>query len=83
MVEHLYPDETARRRARIARCLPLLEQVHRFNASAEEVLRGVDDLTPAEAFALGREFERTREDAHAARAAFLVRWAKVRRKLDS
>ncbi len=83
VVGHLYPVETARRRGRIAGCLPLLEQVHRFNVSAEEVMRGVDDLTPAEAFALGREFERTREDAQAARTAFLVRWAKARRKLDS
>ena len=83
VVEHLYPEETARRRELIARCLPLLEQVHRFNVSAEEVMRGIDDLTPGEAFALGREFERTRETAHAARAAFLVRWAKTRRKLDS
>lgn len=83
VVEHLYPVETARRRERIGRCLPLLEQVHRLNVSAEEVLSGVDDVTPAEAFALGREFERTQETAHAARAAFLVRWAKTRRKLDS
>ena len=81
VVEHLDPDRIAERRRRLARCLPLLEQVRAFNASAVEVLEGVDDLTPAEAFALGREFERSQENAAAARAAFLVCWAKVARKL--
>ena len=81
VVEHLDPDRIAERRRRMARCLPLLEQVCAFNASAEEVLAGVDDLTATEAFALGREFERSQETASAARAAFLVCWAKVRRKL--
>ncbi|HEY5846182.1 MAG TPA: hypothetical protein VIT42_05265 [Microlunatus sp.] len=81
VVEHLDPDRIAERRRRLARCLPLLEQVRAFNASAVEVLEGVDDLTAAEAFALGREFERSQENAAAARAAFLVCWAKVRRKL--
>jgi hypothetical protein len=83
VVEHLFPAETARRRRGIERCLPLLEQVHHFNVSADQILQGVDDLTPAEAFALGREFERTREASYAARAEFLVTWAKVRRKLSS
>jgi hypothetical protein len=81
VVAHLHPEETANRTRRLASCLPLLEEVRAFDAAADEVLAGVDSLTPQEAFALGREFERTREQAYVARDAFLARWGRVRRKL--
>ncbi len=81
VVALLHPDEVAERHRRLARCRPLLAQVYRFDSGADELLERVAELPPAEAFALGREFERNREVAQTARSAFLISWAKTRRKL--
>lgn len=41
----------------------------------------VGTATPAEAFELGRRYEREIRDSHSAREAFLTRWAKTAKKL--
>ncbi len=81
VIAHLDPDAVAERHRRLARCRLLLAQVNAFDADADGHLDRVDRLTPEEAFTFGREFERSRVSAQTARAAFLVAWAKTRKKL--
>lgn len=74
-------DRTRSDRERLAGCFALLEQASAANRTAEKVLAGVDDLTPAEAFDAGRRFERDRDTARTARSELVGRWPKTRRKL--
>ena len=81
VVGHLHPARVEQRHRRLGRSRPLLAEVQRLDASADELLARVDHGSPADAFALGREYERNRDVAATARSAFLISWAKTRRKL--
>lgn len=74
-------ESTAKDRERLQPAFDLLERARRTDQETAEILAGLDELTPGEAFEAGRLFERDRGTARTVRSEFVGRWAKIRRKL--
>lgn len=75
------PEETVKERDRLAPALALLEEAVQVDEESAAATAGIDALTPAEAFEVGRRFERDRERSSDVRSAFVSSWPKLRRKL--
>ena len=80
-IGHLHPAQVEQRHRRLGRSRPLLAEVQRLDDAADELLARSDHGSPTDAFALGREYERNRDVTKTARSAFLISWARTRRKL--
>ncbi|HEY5980870.1 MAG TPA: hypothetical protein VIT41_14685 [Microlunatus sp.] len=74
-------ERTAEDLERLGRAFGLLERAHLADQGAAGILERIDELTPAEAFEAGRQFERDRESSRTVRSEFVTRWPKTRRKL--
>jgi hypothetical protein len=74
-------EQTAKDLERLGPAFALLERAHLADRGAAGTREGVDQLTPAEAFEAGRQYERDQETSRAVRSEFVTRWPKTRRKL--
>ncbi len=80
---HVCPEGAARLLRRIGPISGLLAAIHANQTDAEDALTLASGLTPEEAFAAGRMFEREADEARQVRVQFVEAWAKVGRKLPS
>lgn len=74
------PDASAAALALLRKPAPLLAAIR---LGAAPTVPAVEAMTPAEAFAAGRDHERARSQHRRARQEFVERWAKTVRKLGS
>jgi hypothetical protein len=74
------PDDAAAALALLRRTAPLLSAVQ---LGLPPAVPDVEAMTPAEAFAAGRDHERARQGHRRARQDFVDRWAKTVRKLGA
>ncbi len=74
------PDELVEELAEPAR---LLTQVRQDLLAESDIVERIADLTAAEAFESGREFERETGKARRTRRDFVKTWSKVTKKLDA
>jgi hypothetical protein len=77
------PEDSRRVQERLVRAAHRLGEVHTERLAELSRVQQVSELTPEQAFAAGRDFERAAGRARRTRRQFVREWAKTTRRLDS
>jgi hypothetical protein len=78
----LLGDRTERLGKALTRPQRLLEEIHSALLQAEQAVLAVRELSSADAFEAGREFERSEGVGRQMRQEFVAQWGKSKKKLD-
>jgi hypothetical protein len=76
------PEDSRRVQERLVRAARRLGEVHAERLDELTRVQQLSELTPEQAFAAGRDFERAAGQARQTRRKFVREWAKTTRKLD-
>jgi hypothetical protein len=77
----LEPVVDGRLAERLAGSRHLLDEIQAREAAAEQLRTAVEEMSPADAFDAGRQFERERDQIQVLRTEFVTGWVKVRKQL--
>lgn len=80
---HVLGEQTERLGRQLSKPQRLLEEVHEAQTQAEQTRAAAQELSAAEAFEAGRNFERTTAASHQIRREFVAQWAKSKKKLTA